>query len=87
MAEGLSATQDGILKVIVDYHARAGGILSADAIGRLLSPRVGRLGATSALRALERKGLAVRIPPRDQWATAKWSPSTAARQALTQEQI
>lgn len=52
-------------------------------IGRASVPRISKIAAVSVLRALERRGAVLRIPPCDQWGSAFWTISKAGRQVVS----
>jgi len=44
--------------------------------------RSGILAATKTLRSLEARGIVGRIPPRDQWSSARWFLQTKAKAVI-----
>lgn len=83
MTGKLSELQLRLLTELVQHKDDHGVALSAADVGHRLRPRISGIAATSVLRALERRGLVHRLPPRDQWSTASWASAEAGRAALS----
>ena len=74
----MTPSQLEALRVLAGFNL----IESAATIGARMRPMLGRLAATSVLRALERRGLAHRIAPKDRWSVALWGITAKGRETL-----
>ncbi len=56
--------------------------VEAYSVGRKMNPPLKGVAVTSVLRALERRGLAIRLPPKDRWGCALWVINEDGRRAV-----